>query len=234
MLLTAILVIPIVAAMFILFALKPEQRSETRLIAAGAAGATLILAILVFIEASQPASALAVSRAHYGLSTFVEEINIPWIPFLGINYHVGADGITAPMLLLTGLAGFCGVLISWRIEDRTREFMAFFLLLLAGVYGVFVSLDLFLLFFWYEFAIFPMYLLIATWGWVDRREYAAMKLTLFILIGSVVALVGVLVMYFAAGSFFSDKSHPERLQELTVILHPNDPNAVEPAFRSAS
>ena len=134
------------------------------------------------------------------------------------------------MLLLTGLAAFCGVLISWRIEDRTREFMAFFLLLVAGVYGVFVSLDMFLLFFWYEFAIFPMYLLIATWGWVERREYAAMKLTLFILIGSVIALVGVLVMYFAAGSFYSDPAHPERVQELSAILHPNDPNAVEPAF----
>ena len=101
--------------------------------------------------------------------------------------------------------------------------MAFFLLLVAGVYGVFVSLDLFLLFFWYEFAIFPMYLLIATWGWVATREYAAMKLTLYILIGSVVALVGVLVMYFAAGSFFSD---PQHLAQLRQAL--GDPN--HPAF----
>jgi NADH-quinone oxidoreductase subunit M len=117
---------------------------------------------------------------------------------LGIGYHMGVDGVNAPMILLTGLASFCGVLISWGIDDRPREFMAFFLLLVAGVYGVFVALDVFLLFFFYELAIFPMYLLIATWGWKVTREYASMKLTLYILIGSVVALVGVIAMYFVA------------------------------------
>jgi len=227
MLLTAILAIPIVAALFILFGFKPEQRAEIRLVAAGATAASLILSLLVFIEMNQsPALLRAAASARFGLSSFVEEVNIPWISALGINYHVGADGITAPMLLLTGLASFCGVLISWRIEDRTREFMAFFLLLVAGVYGVFISLDLFLLFFWYEFAIFPMYLLIAGWGWAERREYAAMKLTLYILIGSVIALVGALVLYFSAGSFFSDQAHPERLQELRGVLNSAD----EPAY----
>jgi NADH-quinone oxidoreductase subunit M len=109
---------------------------------------------------------------------------------------MGVDGVSAPMVLLTGLASFCGVLISWGIDERPREFFVFFLLLTAGVYGVFVALDLFLLFFFYELAIFPMYLLIATWGWKVTREYASMKLTLYILIGSVVALVGVIAMYF--------------------------------------
>jgi NADH-quinone oxidoreductase subunit M len=94
------------------------------------------------------------------------------------------------------------VLISWRIEDRLKEFMAFFMLLVAGVYGVFVAIDMFVLFFFYELAIFPMYLLIATWGWVKLREYASMKLTLYILIGSVVALVGVIAMIFVASSYF--------------------------------
>jgi NADH-quinone oxidoreductase subunit M len=103
------------------------------------------------------------------------------------------------------------VLISWNIEDRIREFMAFFMLLVAGVMGVFVSIDMFLLFFFYELAIFPMYLLIATWGWVVTREYAAMKLTLYILIGSVVALVGVLAMYFTTGDFFTN--NPQILQQ---------------------
>ncbi|MGF1505200.1 MAG: NuoM family protein, partial [Anaerolineae bacterium] len=102
---------------------------------------------------------------------------------------------SAPMLLLTGLASFCGVLISWNI-NRPREFFAWFMLLVAGVYGVFVALDMFLLFFFYELAIFPMYLLIAAWGWKVLREYAAMKLTLYILIGSVISIVGVIAMYF--------------------------------------
>ena len=131
---------------------------------------------------------------------FKEEVS--WVPSLGISYSLGVDGLSAPMVLLTGLVTLAGVLISWRIEDRTREFMAFFMLLVAGVLGVFVANDLFVLFFFYEFAIFPMYLLIATWGWVQTREYAAMKLTLYILIGSVVALVGVIAMVLTASNYF--------------------------------
>jgi NADH-quinone oxidoreductase subunit M len=127
---------------------------------------------------------------------------VPWLPQLGIGYHLGVDGLSIPMVLLTGMVAVAGVLVSWRIEDRTREFMAFFMLLVAGVYGVFVAQDIFVLFFFYELAIFPMYLLIATWGWVETREYAAMKLTLYILIGSVIALVGVLAMLFVAANFF--------------------------------
>ena len=131
------------------------------------------------------------------------EENIPWISSLGINYHLGVDGLNTPMVLLTGMVTVAGVLISWRIEDRTREFFAFFMLLVAGVYGVFLAVDTFVLFFFYELAIFPMYLLIATWGWVKLREYAAMKLTIYILLGSVVALIGVIAMVFTASNFFS-------------------------------
>src|SRR5579859_7851155 len=225
--LNLILIVPTLAAIFLLLFIRDDQRVESRWIATIAMGICLLLSAYLFlamIGASN--SSAAVDRASQGLSFFIAETKIPWISGLGISYHVGIDGVTSPMVLLTGLAGFSGVLISWRIDDRTREFMAFFLLLVAGVYGVFVSLDMFLLFFWYEFAIFPMYLLIATWGWVERREYAAMKLTLYILIGSVIALVGVLVMYFSAGSFFADTTHPERLTELRQVLN----NPSEPAY----
>jgi NADH-quinone oxidoreductase subunit M len=184
-----------------------------------------VLSALVYIEMSRPEALNAAAlRGAQGLASFIQEIKIPWVPALGITFHLGVDGTTAPMVLLTGLAAFGGVLISWRIEERTREFMAFFLLLVVGVYGVFVSLDLFLLFFWYEFAIFPMYFLIAGWGYKATREYAAMKLTLYILIGSFFALIGVLVMYFAAGNFFAEV--PARLETLRTIL--GDPNA--PAY----
>jgi NADH-quinone oxidoreductase subunit M len=239
MLLTIILIIPILAAILLLFFVKDENKDQARLIAVAAAGICLLASVLVFWEMSFASNISAAQdnalNARSPRSTFVQEINVPWVASLGINYHVGADGTTAPMVLLTGLAAFCGVLISWRIEDRTREFLAFFLLLVVGVYGVFVSLDLFLLFFWYEFAIFPMYLLIATWGWVQTREYAAMKLTLYILVGSVVALVGVLVMYFAAGSFFNDQSvtlangqtRMAALQQYYDDVNPNPQQRVE-------
>lgn len=127
---------------------------------------------------------------------FIEKL--AWIPALGISYHVGVDGMNLPLMLLTGVVMFTGVLISWGIDDRPREFFAFLFILATGVFGVFASLDLFQLFFFYEIAVFPMYLLIAIWGWKVTREYAAMKLTLYLFIGSVIALVGGLAMYFAA------------------------------------
>jgi NADH-quinone oxidoreductase subunit M len=123
-----------------------------------------------------------------------------WIPRLGIAYHVGVDGMNLPLVLLTGVVIFTGVLISWGIDDRPREFFAFLFILATGVFGVFVALDLFMLFFFYEIAVFPMYLLISIWGWKVTREYAAMKLTLYLFIGSVIALIGGLAMYFASGA----------------------------------
>lgn len=193
--LTGIVAIPIVAALIILF-LPKERSQEARIIAAAATLGSLLLSAFVFLS-FDVSEANAFNDANTELY-FAFEDRVEWIEELGISYHVGVDGIAAAMIFLTGLASFGGVMISWHINDRTREFMAFFLLLVAGVYGVFVSVDLFLLFFFYELAIFPMYFLIAGWGWVELREYAAMKLTLYILIGSILALVGVLAMYFAA------------------------------------
>jgi len=166
-------------------------RTGIRVFAAAATFISLVLGLFVYIGVNSA----YVAGAQPG-TFFYEDGPWRWVPQLGIGYHMGVDGITAPMVLLTGLASFCGVLISWRISDRPREFFAFFMLLVAGVYGVFMAIDAFLLFFFYELAIFPMYILIATWGWKVTREYAAMKLTLYILIGSVIALVGVIAMYF--------------------------------------
>ncbi len=129
---------------------------------------------------------------------------VPWIPRWGIGYHVGVNGISLPLVLLTGIVMFTGVLVSWGIDDRPREFFAFLFILATGVFGVFVSLDLFQLFFFYEIAVFPMYLLIALWGWPKTREYAAMKLTLYLFLGSMVALVGALVLVFSSGTVTFD------------------------------
>ncbi|MBC8100431.1 MAG: NADH-quinone oxidoreductase subunit M [Armatimonadetes bacterium] len=212
--LTAIVFVPIIAGVVILF-MNAKQRDLIRGVAITAAAIVLALSALVYfsysaevatITAGQTAAIanggdfMATAMFKDGLR-YVE--NIPWVDALGIHYRLGVDGLNAPMILLTGMVAVAGVLISWRIEDRIREFMAFFMLLVAGVYGVFVSLDLFLLFFFYEFAIFPMYLLIAGWGWVKLRQYAAMKLTLYILVGSVVALVGAIAMVTTASSFFA-------------------------------
>jgi NADH-quinone oxidoreductase subunit M len=118
---------------------------------------------------------------------------------MGIRFLLAADGISRVLVLLTGLAAVAGVLFSWNIELRTNEFFAFFLALIGGVYGVFLSFDLFLLFVFYEVAIIPKYFLIAIWG-STRREYAAMKLAIYSFAGSAMVLIGLLAAYATAGS----------------------------------
>ena len=183
---------PLVAALIILM-LPAQRKNEARAIALASAIFALILSAWVYFTYDQ-------STAGY---QFIERYD--WLPALGISLYFGVDGMSTPLVLLTGVVMFTGVLISWGdddkhvmagIQDRPREFFAFLFILAWGVFGVFVSLDLFMLFFFYEIAVFPMYLLIVIWGWAVTREYAAMKLTLYLFIGSVVSLVGVLAMYF--------------------------------------
>jgi len=124
---------------------------------------------------------------------------VPWIPSLGIEYHLAADGISLTLILLTGIVSITGILFSWDVEHRTKEFFAFYLVLIGAVYGVFLSYDLFLLFVFYEIVIIPKYFLIAIWG-STRREYGAMKLVLYSFIGSAMVLVGLIAAYVVAGS----------------------------------
>jgi NADH-quinone oxidoreductase subunit M len=126
-------------------------------------------------------------------------VDVPWVASMGIRYTLAADGISRVLVLLTGLAAVAGVLFSWNIEVRTNEFFAFFLALIGGVYGVFLSFDLFLLFVFYEIAIVPKYFLISIWG-STRREYAAMKLALYSFVGSAMVLIGLLAAYATSGS----------------------------------
>lgn len=183
---------PLVAGLLILL-LPAHRKYEARALALVAAIFALILSAWIYFNYDQAA----------GGYQFVERYN--WLPALGISLYFGVDGMSTPLVLLTGVVMFTGVLISWGddnkhvmagIQDRPREFFAFLFLLAWGVFGVFVSLDLFMLFFFYEIAVFPMYLLIVIWGWAVTREYAAMKLTLYLFVGSVVSLVGMLAMYF--------------------------------------
>jgi NADH-quinone oxidoreductase subunit M len=189
--LSVIVFTPILAGLLILL-IPGERKTEVRVTALAAATFALLLSVWVYFNYDSAA----------GGYQFLEKYE--WLPQLGISYYVGVDGMNAPLVLLTGIVMFTGVLISWGIDDRPREFFAFLFILATGVFGVFVAQDLFMLFFFYEIAVFPMYLLIAIWGWVKTREYAAMKLTLYLFIGSVVALVGALAMYFSSGKLTFD------------------------------
>jgi len=178
--------IPLLAGLLILL-LPARFKNWVRGIALGAATLTLLLSIIIYARYDTAA----------GGYQFIE--HLPWVPALGISYYVGVDGISAPLVLLAGIVIFCGVLVSWKVEERIHEFFAFLLFLGTSVLGVFASLDLFQLFFFFELAVFPKYLMIVIWGSPKTREYGGMKLTLYLFLGSVIALVGALALYFGSG-----------------------------------
>lgn len=119
----------------------------------------------------------------------------PWFPSLNINYAVGVDGISVLMILLTSIIMVTGTFASWTMNPLPKDFFMWLTLLSIGVYGFFISLDMFTMFFFYEIALIPMYLLIGLWG-TGRKEYSAMKLTLMLMGGSAFLLVGIFGIYF--------------------------------------
>ena len=122
-----------------------------------------------------------------------------WYAPLHISYSVGVDGISVAMLLLSAVIVFTGTFASWRLQPLTKEYFLWFTLLSMGVFGFFISVDLFTMFMFYEIALIPMYLLIGVWG-SGRKEYAAMKLTLMLMGGSAFLLIGILGIYFGSGA----------------------------------
>jgi len=125
---------------------------------------------------------------------FVERA--PWIPSIGASYHIGIDGLGLLLVMLTTLLGFVAILSSWNaIQTRLKEYYAFFLLLQTAMLGVFMALDFLLFFLFWETVLVPMYFIIAIWGG-ERRVYAAMKFMIFTLIGSVLMLLGILILYY--------------------------------------
>jgi NADH-quinone oxidoreductase subunit M len=159
-------------------------------------GLARVLALLVAVAGLTVAVAGYAGGFAQGRITVTD---LAWVPSMGIRYTLAADGISRVLLLLTGLASVAGVLFSWNIELRTKQFFAFYLALIGGVYGVFLSYDLFLLFVFYEIAIVPKYFIIAIWG-STRREYGAMKLALYSFVGSAMVLIGLLASYATAGA----------------------------------
>jgi NADH-quinone oxidoreductase subunit M len=184
--LSVIIFAPAITAVLILL-LPRDRQTEPKVLAAAGSFISLFMAVWVF---------LAYDRALGGYQ-FVEQM--PWLPVIGSSYYVGVNGMGVMLVLLNALLLFCAVLISWHIEERPREFFALLLLMGVGVFGAFTLLDLFLLVLFYELVLFPIYLLIVNWGWKPLREYGAMKLTLYLLLGSLVALVGILAIYFTSG-----------------------------------
>ena len=185
--------------------MKEEQKFLIRAVSLVAAGISLGLAIFTFVT---------YDKALGGLQ-FVEKYE--WVKTFGITYFVGVEGLNAPMLLLTGIVIFTGVLTMWELEERIKEYFIWMMALVTGVFGVFMSYDMFFFFLFYEIAVVPMYILILVWG-STRKEYAAMKLTLYLMAGSGLIIPGILLLYSSSG--------PQHLQHAAAPrgqLHPLGP-----------
>jgi NADH-quinone oxidoreductase subunit M len=182
--LSAILLSCVTGLLIILF-IPRERESLVRWVSLLFSGIALILSVYVYF---------AYDRTLGGLQ-FVEKIL--WVGSLKIHYFNGADGFNLPMILLTGIVHFTGVLTMWELRGRVKEFFTFTFVLVLGVFGFFMSMDLFFVFVWFDVSLFPMYPLIAIWG-TTRKEYGALKLFLHVLAGSALVLPG--IIYLAVGS----------------------------------
>lgn len=154
---------------------------------------------LIFLVAAGLCAGASFIAYPFGESGFVDTVQVDWIPSLGISFSTGVDGISVSLLLMTAVVSIAAALMSWNVEKRRSEFFVHMLILTGAVYGVFVSLDLFLLFVFYEISIIPKYFLIALWG-SGKKEYAAMKLVLYSFFGSMVALLALFAVYYAHAS----------------------------------
>jgi NADH-quinone oxidoreductase subunit M len=198
--LLALLVIPIGCA--IAFMLVPsEYPNLTRYIALGGALAMFALSFLVFVVYQYDGG----DGLRYKLQwTWLEDVG--FLKKDGITFFLAVDGIAAPLVLLNGIVILAAVFVSWNINYRPKDFFVLLFLLVSGVYGTFISQDLFFFFFWYEVAVLPMYLLIAVWGassnfgtFTRTKEYGAMKLTLMLVAGSVLIFIGIFALFNEAG-----------------------------------
>src|SRR6266478_1220534 len=183
--LSVVLFTPLVGALLLLFI--PRENEQAHKIAGNIFGALGFLVSLPLLRWFRP-----------GWGGFAFEETADWIPSIGAKYHLGIDGISLLLVMLTTFLGMIAILSSWSaIHLRTKEYYILLLLLQTGMLGVFVSLDFFLFYVFWEVMLVPMYFLIGVWG-SDRRLYAAIKFFLYTLAGSVVMLLAILALYFYA------------------------------------
>lgn len=154
--------------------------------------------------------------------------SVPWVEKFNINYEIGVDGLSLPLIVLTTIIFVVSVLASWSIQENIRVYFAFLLILETGVLGVFHALDLFLFYVFYEVMLIPMYFLIGLWGGA-RRKYAAMKFVIYTLVGSVLLLVAIILLSFVEVRDYFDKP---MVDTTAAIRKRESPNLVESDARS--
>ncbi len=187
--LTLFVVIPVLMLLGLWFS---KNLAQVRGVMVAGASALLVLAIWLTVTFIQ--------MRHAGnTDPMLFTYSVAWFPSLHIAYSVGVDGISVVMLLLSAIIVFTGTFASWQAMSNHKEYFLWFTLLSTGVFGFFISVDMFTMFMFYEVALIPMYLLIGVWG-TGAKEYAAMKLTLMLMGGSALLIIGILAIYFFSGA----------------------------------
>ncbi len=203
--LVSLILLPLITAVIILLARNAQQ---VKVVALTGSVLQLILSfVLLYLFNAEKAAG--------NTAQMIFEMQYNWFPSWNISFHLGVDGISVTMILLTAFVVIAGVLVSWNISKMTKEFYFLLVLLSLGAYGFFISLDLFILFFFLEIAVIPKYLLIGIWG-SGKKEYAANKLALMLMGGSALVLVGLL------GVYFSGNLHTFDLMQLSQQHIPMD------------
>jgi NADH-quinone oxidoreductase subunit M len=192
MLLSAIIFLPTVGALIIALGFNKRDEEPMRIFALITTVVTFMLTIFLFKEFQYDVA---------GIQPVVEGgagIKIPWIKYWNIFYQVGYDGISLPLVLLTSFICMLAMLASWSITKQVKGYLILFLILETGMLGVFLALDFFLFYVFWEVMLLPMYFLIGIWGG-PRKEYAAIKFFLYTLVGGVLMLIAILMFYFGSG-----------------------------------
>lgn len=222
--------LPIVG-MIIVLLLPDKNKNAIRWTAAISTGLQVVIAGIIFALFDR--SLLGINEAES--FQFVEQFSwitvesVPWVGRIEISYFLGIDGLSVLMVILTSLIGLIGVISSWNIEKLEKGYFALYLLLVSGMMGVFVSLDFFLFFIFWEVMLLPMYFLIGIWGG-PRREYAAIKFFLYTFLGGILMLITMLALYFSVA--YTDPATGQTVHTFNILHMMNPDNFIDGSLLS--
>jgi len=214
--------IPIIGMILILFVPK-ENQNAMKWTAAVATFLQLVIAVMIYFNFDRSLTGINTQEGMQLVekASWIDIRGVPWFGRIHVDYFVGVDGLSVPMVILTALISFIAVFASWNIPKALKGYMAMLLLLDTGMMGVFVSLDFFLFYVFWEVMLLPMYFLIGVWGG-PRREYAAIKFFLYTLLGSVLMLLAVIALYFSVTA--PDPGTGERIYTFNMLAMMNPAN----------
>src|SRR5262245_61927408 len=212
--LTAIILIPLLAALGIV-CIPRNFRFVIRVVALAATLVTMVLAVKMFLGFNAaPAGAGGYKFVHH----------IPWVESLGIQYHVGVDGLNVGLILMGAIVAFAAACCSWEIKSHEKEFYILLLVMTGGILGAFASLDLFFFYFFHELALVPTFIMIGVWGRGENKNYATFQITLYLSVGALISLAGLIALYVNSGA------NTFNLVELTDHLRSNPLSLADQKF----